>query len=342
MSETTAIAKKHDGLKALLGRIEDQVARALPEHMNSQAMTDLIIVEATRNEDILACVRENPMSVIRTVLLASQLGLRPSGPLGLFYCIPRRMKLKGTNEKPWTLTGMIGYRGYAELARRSPDIERLNAGVVYQEELEGTPISDPAFRWTNEPPSIQHRGDLVEDRSDKAIVLVYAVATLVGGQRYQVVLDRQAIDLRRRRAQTDYIWKSDFGAMARKSAIRALLAGGLVPLTAELATASAHDAPVEVERADVVDAPAARLVDPVRAALGMDQADEDQIAEGEAKSIAWSQLVDKCRALETSLLSASLVREAFEAAKLNPDLSLDEQSPIPLETYLKELQSRAS
>jgi len=284
-TEQTALVKRGKArLRGLLDQMGAQIAEVLPRHLTPERMAKLVLVEASRNPDLYRCVQEDPASVAGCLMLASELGLEPSSPLGHFWLIPRREKRdpkdKSRNpERVWRCTAIIGYKGFAELARRSPDVARLNAGVVYAEELEGRP---PAFEWNVEPPAITHRGRAVQDRGDRALRFAYAVAELVDGQRYQAVLDAAEVDKRRQRAGTQMVWKSDTAAMWRKTAIRALLGGGLVPLSAELVRAVSHERaqevePVVVEDADVVE-PAQRQTrrsDPVRAALGMDEDPEE-------------------------------------------------------------------
>jgi recombinational DNA repair protein RecT len=71
--------------------------------------------------------------------------------------------------------------------------------------------------------------------------------------------------------------------MARKTAIRRLLAGGLVPLSTELATALDEERRAEVvEVVEVTPTPAAHPdADPLRMALGIEDK-TDQVAEAEA------------------------------------------------------------
>ena len=96
-------------------------------------------------------------------MLSAQLGLEPGGTLGHIYFIPYGNKC----------TPIIGYKGYLELARRSGQVARLDARVVYEgEKFEVT---------AGLHPNIEHsvRGDV--DRSDDKIVAAYAVAVLKDG-----------------------------------------------------------------------------------------------------------------------------------------------------------------
>jgi recombination protein RecT len=284
MSESKDLVKsKKDHLRGLIRAMESNIAQVLPKHLTPERMAQLVLVEASRNPRLYDCT---PQSIAGCIMLASELGLEPSGPLGKFYLIPRRNKRMGITE----CTPLIGYKGYCELARRSGEIVRLNAGVVYQDE-----IDRKLFQATIEPPSIKHEFTTEPiDRSDKTLVLAYATAEMKDGSKAQIILTREEVDKRRARsaAKNSGPWESDYPAMARKTALRALLSGGLVPLSAEspLAKALEHDidAPETIEGTVVQVEPephdgASRLAD----AIGLsDEAlaegtDEEPPADGE-------------------------------------------------------------
>jgi recombination protein RecT len=268
---STALQQR-DRLAGILGRIQTQMGEVLPRHLDPETMTRIVLVEGARNPKIGRCTAE---SIATTVMLASQLGLQPSSPLGHFYLIPRNEK--GPNGDRVLRCGyVIGYRGYLELARRAG--LRMNAGVVYADEIERG-----SFSWTVEPPAIDHAGALGVRRTDDALVLAYAVAVDRDGHRYQLVMDRQGIDEARGASGGGKVWREHFASMARKTAIRRLLAGGLVPLSTELATALDEERRAEVvEVVEVTPTPAAHPdADPLRMALGIEDK-TDQVAEAEA------------------------------------------------------------
>lgn len=73
----------------------------------------------TRNPDLLKC---DPKSIVRSVLHAAGVGLPIGGPLGEAFLVPFREQC----------TMMIGYRGLAELVRRSPRVISTNAVLVHE------------------------------------------------------------------------------------------------------------------------------------------------------------------------------------------------------------------
>jgi recombination protein RecT len=226
-NKSTALVgrEKMDNFMAVM---RDRIRAVLPKHLTPERMAQIVLVETGRNPKLAEC---SIGSLAASVMLASELGLEPSGPLGKFYLIPRNQKNKATGRHEMTCTTMLGYKGLAELARRSGELSRLNAQVVYRDEL-----TSGAFSATIEPPEIAHAFTPKPiDRADDAIVLAYATAQMKDGSRAQVILTRTEIEDRRGRSQSSSFgpWVTDFAAMARKTALRALLTGGLVPLAAE-------------------------------------------------------------------------------------------------------------
>lgn len=330
----TELARPRDRLRGIMAGLEAQIADALPKHLDAKTMTRVVLVEGVRNPDLRLC---SPESLAGSIMLASQLGLLCSSPLGQFYLVPRRVKLDWRDKssaKTWQCGFVIGYKGYAELARRAG--LRLNAGCVYTSELDG------GFEWTNEPPSLTHRGTPSVDRADENLQLAYAVAVDErrgrAGHRWQLVMDRATVDEARALAQTDKIWAKHFAAMARKTAIRRLLNNGLVPLSSDLEHALAREREQEIERAEVIESadikppPPMALADPLRAALDLN-VEEDEIPAAELAELA--------QELEGHLESGAIV-EAVEAAGLDvdPDVDLSTVEVATLRKYVKELQAR--
>jgi phage RecT family recombinase len=238
-------------------------------------------------------------------MLASELGLEPGAASGHLYLIPRKMKdpVRG-GRKFWQLTTMIGYRGFAEMARRSTDIKRLNAGVVYQEQ-----VDRGLFVWTDEPPDIRVEGALLkEKKTDAAIVYAWALVEMHSGAKYIEVLDRT--DIERRRAKAGRTgngspWGDWYPRMARKSAIRALLNGGLVPLNSRMQRGVAHEAEADPAPEAVVVSSAplvaeAEEVDPLRSLLSIPQRGQVEPVAGRA------DVLDQIAELEIGLGEAGV------------------------------------
>lgn len=207
--------------RSALTRIVQDSAELLPRHMTPDRMLKLVYASATKTPRLFQCT---PASIGMCLTTCSELGLEPGDVRGHVYLLPRENKRVGAME----CTLMIGYKGYAELGRRSGEIAALDAAVVYKGE---------AFHVSRGAhPDIRHEWVPDVDRSDASIVAAYAIARLRDGSLVFEVLTRQEIDGRRARSMSrdNGPWVTDYARMARKSALRALFTGGLVPMSAEI------------------------------------------------------------------------------------------------------------
>ncbi len=338
MNQTTTIATRKKGLHNFLQRMAPEIQKVATRSLTAETLASLVYTEATRSPDILNALDEAPETVASTIMLAAQLGLDPSGPLGHFYMIPRRNKIAGTNRKRWELGFILGYKGLCELARRSGQIIRMNAGVVFEAEI---PENGGGFRWTEEPPDCLHPRAFGIDRTVKKLLGAYAVAILPGGERVQVFLERSEIEARRARGGKGFGWKDNFAAMARKSAIRALLNGGLVPLSPALSKAVAAENENEVEELHVVDVqdlepPTKKKRNPLRAALQIDAPEpEPEVLDQEDPEPP--ELFAKILFLE-GRLDAKKLNAIAKGAGLNMEAELESQDSKVLEAYVDALR----
>lgn len=255
-------------VRQFIESLKPRIAAILPKHMTPERMLRLVSGCMLATPKLATCTLE---SIATAVVTCSQLGLEPGGPLGQVYLIPYYDSKTGRTNCQL----QIGYKGLTELARRSGQIRRLSASVFYQAE-----IDSGSFSACHEPPELHH-GWTPGAWPDDEIAGAYAVAETIDGGRYQCVLSRAQIDARRARnpavrSGRSSPWDTDYPAMARKTAIRALLSSGVVPLSAELATALEADAepianldldpeppaPVRVEATVVSSPPPADVSDP--------------------------------------------------------------------------------
>ena len=225
-----------------LTHLKPRLAEVLPAALPLRRMAQVALTESVRNPKLAECT---PQSFASALILCAELGLEPSSGLGKAYLIPRW----NARTRQTECTLQVGYKGYCELALRSGKISRLNAQVVYRDE-----IARGVFRATIEPPAIHHdySADDIE-RTDTALVLAYATAQLRDGSYAQVILTRAQIDARRMRSGQSGSggpWATDYSAMARKSALRALLTSGLVPLASDQPVARAVVAEDDADRGD--------------------------------------------------------------------------------------------
>lgn len=106
-----------------------------------------------------------------------------------------------------------GYRGLIRIATTHPDVESVTATLVHE--------ADEFSAEGGDSPRVTHRfNPFATDRGD--VIGVYASAQFTSGRMVHEIMSRAEIDSIRANAGTDYVWRSHFGEMARKSAVRRL------------------------------------------------------------------------------------------------------------------------
>lgn len=211
-----------------------------------------------QNETLANCVKDNPESVRNAVLTCAMLGLRPGPAHKHFALVPYRVQGK------LTCVGIPEWRGYVEIANQAGKLDSaIVCDVVYDFEVKPAKRGDPpTFAYDRMTGEIKHEQDLLGEHDDKRnpenMVAVYATCKVRGRTGYaSVVLTKR--DVERRRATSaawkskgkDSVWGTDPPAMWRKSAMRALLDSGKVPMTrdrlSQIATAEQEATDVEEE-----------------------------------------------------------------------------------------------
>jgi len=244
---TGQIVRKNGGglaaggdLAALVGSLKNEIARALPRHLNADRMARIVTTALRTTPKLGECT---PASFAGCVMSLAQLGLEPNTPLQHAYLIPRENRKRGIVE----CTLIIGYQGMIELARRSGQIDDIYAEVVYPGDH---------FHWQRgTDPRVDHVPSLADDRTAGKLTHVYGVAFIRGAARpASEVLDRMQIEGRRARSQgagSSYSpWATDYTAMARKSAVRALWK--FLPKSAEMARLEAVESAMDDGKAIAV------------------------------------------------------------------------------------------
>lgn len=258
-SQTVAIRERMEATQAapaergatvadLLRAQQPAFARALPRTMAPERFARVVLTECKKNPRLLGA---DPMTLLGAVMSAAQLGLEP-GPLGHAYLVPRKNKARGIDE----VTLILGYQGLIDLALRSGRVESIHAEVVRDADEFDFAYGTGAF--------LRHRPSL---ETAGAVVAVYAVAQLPGGGSTFRVLGMDEVARRRGRSSAPEDkgpWSTDFDAMARKSAVRAL--APYLPKSIEFAQAVRLD---ETVRRDI-SAPIEEL----------DPADDPDVSEG--------------------------------------------------------------
>lgn len=248
-AEVVSAPPKEEGgglVDVFLKKIAPGIAAALPKHLDSERMTRICLTAIRQNPDLAKCTAT---SFGGSVMSLSQLGLEPNTPLQHAWLIPRKMK-----DSPFLeCTVMIGYQGYIDLAYRSGRLKSIYAHAVHEgddfeyelglnKRLRHFPTSKPGAPLSH----------------------AYAVAHLDGADPLFVVLRRADVEARKARGAGGPAWRTDYDAMAMKSAIRALWP--FLPKSAEMALATEvdsdsprFDAPARQVRSAIADEFAAAL-----------------------------------------------------------------------------------
>lgn len=225
-AENGEVEKRSGGPQTVTQFIEQmkgEIARALPRHLNADRLARIMLTEVRRTPLLAQCT---PASFGGAIMTCAQLGLEP-GVTGEAYLLPFRNGRKNCYE----VQLIIGYQGMVKLFWQSPLARSLDAQTVYQED-------DFDYAYGLEP-KLTHKPSLKSDRGP--VIAWYAVATMTNGGAAFIVMSRSDIEKirTRSRAKDDGPWKTDYDAMARKTAIRQLFK--LLPKSAELTRAMAAD-----------------------------------------------------------------------------------------------------
>jgi recombination protein RecT len=227
--------RRTNDIAALLNdpRVKQQMALALPRHVTADRLARVALTEVRRNPVLARC---DQMSLLGAIMTCAQLGLEPGGPLGHAYLVPFENRKEGRTEVQFVL----GYRGMIELARRSGQIQSIEARAVYDGDefevrfgLESRLTHVPDFENPNRT-------------CPEKLRFVYAVARLRdGGVQFEVMSRREIEAVRAQsRAAASGPWQTHYEAMAMKSVIRRLFK--YLPVSVEVAQAIEQDERAEL------------------------------------------------------------------------------------------------
>ncbi len=245
------------------------------------------------NNKLREAFEASPGSAIECLIMAAQCKLLPGGKYELFYLIPRN--IKGVP----TVTPLIGYKGLMEMSKRHPRVHSIEGFCVYEGE---------EFSFNPGEGTCKHVWRWDVDRDDSKIVAAYAKAIITEPTTSHVVntpivwaMTRKEIEKCRARSEAykwaeksgrkDSPWHTDYPAMCRKTALRALLKGGAVPRDMGLGGVLTQEDQADTSQAELP-APKPTQGAQMRAVLGIDKPVEKfemvefaLAAIGEAKSV---------------------------------------------------------
>lgn len=178
-----AVAKNTSTLQTFLGQNSALLEQCARGFMTAEAMTRMATMAMSRNPDLARCTLG---SILRALMDAAALRIRPGGLNGRGYLIPR----KNNKVDPPVMEANFdpGWRGLVDVARRSKQIKSIGAQVV----REGDAFSYgyhplPKLEWIPSQESTEGRN----------IVAAFAVAELSdGGVQIEVLNYQDAMQIK--------------------------------------------------------------------------------------------------------------------------------------------------
>lgn len=165
----------------------------------------LALMASSRSPKLLVC---SPESILRSLLDAEQLGIRPGGFMGRGFLVPRWNKNTKTQECHFD----PGWRGLLDVAYRSGVVKKAESQVVYAKDHFRV-WRDPFTRIEHEP------HDVREDAGE--IVAAYLALRLSSGEDFVELLRRSDIEKIRAASQAEWgPWVDWEEEMIRKSVTR--------------------------------------------------------------------------------------------------------------------------
>jgi recombination protein RecT len=227
--------RRANDIAALLNdpKIKQQMALALPRHVTADRLARVALTELRRNPALMRC---DQTSLLGAIMTCAQLGLEPGGPLGHAYLVPFENRKAGRTEVQF----ILGYRGMIDLARRSGQIQSIEARAVYEGDR-----FDVKFGLDSDLSHIPDFDNPNRTQPDK-LRFVYAVAKLKDGGIQFEVMSRREVEAVRAQSKAAAVgpWQTHYEAMALKTVLRRLFK--YLPVSIEIATAVEQDERAEL------------------------------------------------------------------------------------------------
>lgn len=245
----TALAEREANDGQVVGASSNDLRNAIesmrPEFhkvLGSQDMVQrfvrIAMTELRQNAKLMRC---SPESVLGALMTSAQLGLEPGRVTGEAWLVPYENRRTGEVVCQF----IVGYKGLIKLAWQSERVLSIVAQTVREgDDFDFAYGLDPFLRHR---PARSARGDAYA---------WYAAAKIVGGGTAFEVLYRDDVERIRERskAKDDGPWRTDYDAMAKKTAIRQL--AKYLPMSTAFDAAAANDETVRTStKVEQLDAP---------------------------------------------------------------------------------------
>ena len=201
-------------VRTMLRGQKSQIQKALGGAMGTEKFLRIALTAFGKGDDRLA--QAHPVSVLSAVISAAQLGLSVDPLAGEAYLVSRWNKHRRCQ---WAQL-MIGYQGLLKRARMSGEVAYFDAGVVH----EGDSFE---VQLGTEPTIIHERNLGLDITEEPQVIAAYAIATFKGEEQYRRIYVCPRWEIEKARGRSDSSdrgpWKSDYAAMAQKTALRRLI-----------------------------------------------------------------------------------------------------------------------
>lgn len=226
-------------IKTLMGRVEPYIQEALPGIIGKDRFVSTCLTTLRNNPELMEC---DQRSLLGALVQCAQLGLTPD-TLGQAYLVPFRDK-----DRPKKRVQLIiGYRGMIDLARRSGELQSIQAAVVKE--------SDEFDYKLGLDEKLDHTPSL-HDRADEDVKAAYCIARFKDGGHHIEVMGideiKSVANQSGSKGSWSTPWKEHFEEMAKKTVIRR--AFKLLPVSTELKQDIERDEKV-IELDDTKDRP---------------------------------------------------------------------------------------
>lgn len=206
--------KATDAAIALIERFRPEMAKVIPRTMSAERMVRVCLTALRKTPKLLDCSHQ---SLMAAMMSAAEMGLEPTGVLGMGYLIPYGKEA----------TFVPGYRGLLSLAYRTGEILSVTCEVVRKKD---------EFRFAN---GIEQelRHVPTEDPDTGDMTHAYAILRLKGGGYIVTVMNRRQIEAIQRssRSGSSGPWQTHPEEMWKKTVLKRALK--LAPVCIEVAQA---------------------------------------------------------------------------------------------------------
>lgn len=252
-------------VKKELDSRESQLLALLGPSIPLERFLTVALHAVNSNPDLGKCT---PLSIVEAIREAAALRLEPTGLLGDAYLVRYGDKARL----------MPGYRGLMKLARRTGDVEMIDAQVVYEGDMFDLDLGSE--------PRITHRPVIDGERGKYRGA--YAWARLRTGELVAEWMNYADIELVRKssKAADNGPWVTFWGEMARKSVLRRLMKH--LPLTTEAEQALRLEAEAEQETPVKSDRAKSKLITSIHERLGIAAPIDEPAAQPDAAGQAVS------------------------------------------------------